>query len=220
MKRLKMFMLPMLVLCLVVPMAFVLTACGGNGNGDDPTTTPIVLTPNAVTINNANPERTVTVTGTATGDVTLNISALPSGVTATVSGTTITITGTRPTTENAPAITGTHNIVVTRDGETRNLAVTVNLTTSWTSSGNNLASQIIGTWDSGVEVFDFQTGGVFRTRQSGSSSWDQSGTYTLNGTTINLTHPTWGTQALTNVSVSGNNLTMTSPNGTRTFTRV
>ncbi|MCL2187795.1 MAG: stalk domain-containing protein [Defluviitaleaceae bacterium] len=87
----------------------------------------IILTPSAVTVNNVSPSATVAVTGAATGVVTLDTTALPAGVSATVSGTNITVSGTRPT-HGQSAISGTFAIIVTRDGETATLNVTVNLT--------------------------------------------------------------------------------------------
>ncbi|MCL2763161.1 MAG: fibronectin type III domain-containing protein [Treponema sp.] len=88
------------------------------------------LTPDVVTVNDDNLIRTVEVSGTATGDITLDTSDLPNEVTAIVSGTTITITGVRPATE-VPPVTGTFDLGVTREGVIHNIAVTVNLTTTW-----------------------------------------------------------------------------------------
>ena len=96
-------------------------------NPDAPTVT---LTPDSVTINDTTLTATASVSGTATGAVTLNTSALPAGVTATVSGTTITVTGVRPTAEGA-SVSGSYTVGVTREGVTQNLTVTVNLTTTW-----------------------------------------------------------------------------------------
>ncbi|MCL2380161.1 MAG: hypothetical protein FWC64_01045, partial [Treponema sp.] len=90
-----------------------------------PGVTPtVILTPASVTINDGNLTETVNVTGTATGDVTLDASALPANVTATVSGTEITVTGVRQST----AVSDTFIVGVTRQGITQNLSVTVNLT--------------------------------------------------------------------------------------------
>jgi len=127
----KKIVLSFIVLVMIATPIMFLTACGGNRNGD--TTPTVTLSSNAVTINNTNLTRTVTVGGTATNNVTLDYSALPAGVSATVSGTTITITGIRPTGQNDPAITGAHNIVVSRQDVTQTISVTVNLTTSWTA---------------------------------------------------------------------------------------
>jgi|GEM_PF-1956557 len=91
----------------------------------------VILNPTGVAITNTSLSQTVTVTGTATGDISLDTTALPAGVTAFVSGTTITITGTRPTTD-VPPIMGMPNILVTRQGVTQPISVNINLTTTWT----------------------------------------------------------------------------------------
>ena len=87
-------------------------------------TPTVILTPASVTINDGNLTETVNVTGTATGEVTLDTAALPTGVTATVYETTITVTGVRQST----AVSGTFTVGVTRQGVTQSLSVTVNLT--------------------------------------------------------------------------------------------
>jgi len=94
--------------------------------------TTMTLTPDAVTVNNGNLVVTSTVGGPVTGDITLDTSDLPAGVTATVNQETgiITVTGVRPGTD-VPPITGTFEIKVTRGGVTETLEVTVNLTTTW-----------------------------------------------------------------------------------------
>ena len=127
---------------MVLTPAVFLTACGrggNNNNGSDPIPATIILTPNAVTINDSNLTASVTVGGTATGTVTINADALPSGVTASVSGTTINVAGTRPTAQGAEAITGNPVVVVTRGGINENLTVNINLTTNWvdTSTADN-----------------------------------------------------------------------------------
>jgi ribosomal protein L6P/L9E len=93
----------------------------------------LTLSPSTVDINDGNLTASVEVGGTATGDIELNTSSLPEGVTATVSGTTITVTGVRPNTD-VPAIMQTVDIAVTRGGETENLRIIINLTTTWVSS--------------------------------------------------------------------------------------
>jgi len=93
---------------------------------------PLTLSPSSTTINDANLTRTITVGGTAQGEITLDDAGLPPGVTATVTGNTITLTGTRPATD-VPPITGNFTVGVTRGGATQNLTVAVNLTTTWVS---------------------------------------------------------------------------------------
>ena len=92
----------------------------------------LTLTPEEVTIDDENETATVTVGGVADGEIVLDISDLPDGVTATVDQETgvITITGTRPTTD-VPPITGTFVIGVTRGGVTEEIEVAVNLTTTY-----------------------------------------------------------------------------------------
>jgi len=108
----------------------------------------VVLSPLLVAINNTGLTRTSIVSGTATGTVTVDGSALPAGVTASVSGTTITIIGVRPPHTATADINGTFTVPVTRQGVTTNLTVNVNLTrlpapsppgngSSGNESGNN-----------------------------------------------------------------------------------
>ena len=98
-----------------------------------PAAKTVTLTPTSVTIDDENLTHTVSVGGTATGDATLDTSALPDRVTATIGygSSIITLTGVRPTTEGAPAITGSFTVGVTREGVTENLTIEVNLTTTW-----------------------------------------------------------------------------------------
>ena len=103
-----------------------------NWTAQQPDAPTVTLTPASVTISNATTTQTVTVGGTATGEVTLNDASLPDGVTATASGATITVTGVRPTT-NVPPIEGSFTVAVTREDVTQNLTVVVNLTTTWTA---------------------------------------------------------------------------------------
>jgi len=92
----------------------------------------LTLAPDAVTVNNGNLVAASTIGGTATGNITLDTTDLPAGVTAAVNQETgvITVTGVRPSTD-VPPIAGTFEIEVTRGGVTETLAVTVNLTTTW-----------------------------------------------------------------------------------------
>ena len=110
------------------PMAFV---------GDSATVTraaaptpTVILTPAAVTVNNANLSVESAVSGTATGAITIGTvtPAFPAGVTAVVQGTNIVVTGERPAHDAAADITGTHTVEVQREGVTQPLSVTLNLT--------------------------------------------------------------------------------------------
>jgi len=89
----------------------------------------VVLTPDTVTVNDANLIVTSTVSGTAESEITLDTSALPTGVTATVNQESgvITVTGVRPA-HGQEAITGTFEVEVTRGGVSEILEVVVNLT--------------------------------------------------------------------------------------------
>ena len=89
----------------------------------------LTLTPNTVTVSDTQLEVTSAVSGTVTGTITLDTSALPAGVTATVNQATgvITVTGARPP-AGSSAITGTFEVLVTREGLTETLVVHVNLT--------------------------------------------------------------------------------------------
>ena len=119
--------LALIFISVVCVIAFV--GCDWFG-GDDKHKPTVVLSPNTITVNNSNLSRIVEISGTATGIVTLDASALPAGVTATVDGAIVTVTGVRPDT-NVPAITGGFIVVVTREGITQNLTVNVNLTTTY-----------------------------------------------------------------------------------------
>jgi len=123
---LKKLLISLAILCLLVPVAFVITGCVNGRERDEPAT--VVLTPNSVTINDESLIATVEVGGTATGTVTIDTDDLPAGVSASVSGTTVTVIGVRPTAEGA-IISGTPNIVVTRQNVNQNLTVHLNLTT-------------------------------------------------------------------------------------------
>jgi hypothetical protein len=90
----------------------------------------ISLAPPSVDISDNNLSATITVSGTATGTVTLNTAALPAGVTATVSGTTITVTGTRPSGEGE-YVDGSFTVIATRSTRTENFTVNVDLTTTY-----------------------------------------------------------------------------------------
>jgi|GEM_PF-4545890 len=136
----------------------------GNGNGNEPSPLTLTLNPTSVIIGNYNLTSTVTIGGTATGDITLNTAALPSGVTATLSGTTITIQGTRPTGQHDPAITGTHNIIVTRGDLTQTLGVTLNLTTSWVAISPTIYRYAGFYYNSILNLPNFPLGGVFAYR--------------------------------------------------------
>ena len=115
----------LIVVTIAVSIA-MLTACFE-------TARTLTVSPNAVSIADANLSDTVTVGGTQTGNITLDYSALPNGVVATLVGTDaniISIIGTRPTAQGA-TITGTHNLIVRRGDLYRIVAVTVNLTTTY-----------------------------------------------------------------------------------------
>ncbi|MCL2842865.1 MAG: CotH kinase family protein [Oscillospiraceae bacterium] len=95
-------------------------------------TPPVVtLTPETVTITDYALTASVTVTGTAIGDIALNTNNLPTGITAVVVDGDIVITGVRPTAENA-SIVETFDLVVTRQGVSETVVVDANLTTTWT----------------------------------------------------------------------------------------
>jgi len=89
----------------------------------------LTLNPSSTTINDNNLTRTITAGGTATGTISINRGTLPSAVQITTSAAnnTITLTATRPA-AGQPAVTGTHNVTVTRGGVSQTLAVSVNLT--------------------------------------------------------------------------------------------
>ena len=98
-----------------------------------PVAPTLTLTPAAVTLSNAadatpTTTETVAVGGSATGAITLNTTALPTGVTATVVDGAIVITGTRPAYDGATIPAGPHPVTVTREGISETLCVTVNLT--------------------------------------------------------------------------------------------
>jgi len=97
-----------------------------------PAAQTVTFNPAATTINDANLSQVVTVGGTATGNISINYTGAPAGVTVAYNATagTVTVTGVRPTTNVAP-VTGTFNISVTRGGVTQSFPVTVNLTTTW-----------------------------------------------------------------------------------------
>ena|GEM_PF-3383067 len=85
----------------------------------------LTLAPNAVTINDTALTRSVTVGGTAAGAITFNRGTLPDEIQLSSAGNTITVRGTPPA--SGPAISGTYNVVVNRDGASATLAITVNL---------------------------------------------------------------------------------------------
>ncbi|MCL2586951.1 MAG: hypothetical protein FWE31_01790 [Firmicutes bacterium] len=138
------FLMTFVALVMITTPVLLLTACGGE-NGGTPAYT-LTLDPTSVAISDSNLSTTITVSGTATGDVLLSTSALPSGIAATVDGTTITVTGTRPATQGA-SVTGTHNVIVTRGGVSSTLTVNANLTTTYTPSGNIPAPTIQFGWE-------------------------------------------------------------------------
>ncbi|MCL2578102.1 MAG: copper amine oxidase N-terminal domain-containing protein [Defluviitaleaceae bacterium] len=106
-------------------------------------TPTITFIPENVSINNGNLSQTVNVTGTALGEISVsyNHAQVPSGVTVAYNATDaiITITGVRPTT-NIPAVTGEFDVSVTREGVVESFTVSVNLTTTYVSSGNNTSN--------------------------------------------------------------------------------
>ena len=105
------------------------------GGAEAELTVTINLTPlpptvevNAITVNDTNLVVSAPVGGSATGTITMDASTLPAGVTAVIDQGTgaITVTGVRPP-HAQPAIIGTFNVSVTREGVTTNLVVNVNL---------------------------------------------------------------------------------------------
>ena len=124
-------------------------------NVTEPTLT---LNPSSTTINDNNLTRTITAGGTATGNISINRGTLPSAVQITTSAVnnTITLTATRPA-AGQPAVTGTHNVTVTRGGVSQNLAVSVNLnavvpmvTVTFDADGG-LVRNDSGNWVAGFE---------------------------------------------------------------------
>ena len=84
----------------------------------------ITFEPEYAEINDHNLGQTIHVTGTAIGEITISIAALPANIHAVTSGAAIVITGS-PVAAN---VSGTFNIQVTRENVTRPLPVHVNLT--------------------------------------------------------------------------------------------
>jgi hypothetical protein len=99
------------------------------------TATTVTFNPTSTTINDGNLSQSVTVQGTATGNIAVSY-IVPTAlqpyvnVTWTAAAPSVTITGTRPTTDVTPR-TGNFNIYVTRGGVTEYFSVDVNLTTTW-----------------------------------------------------------------------------------------
>ena len=89
----------------------------------------IILTPDSIIVDDVNLVATLTVEGVATGQITLGINNLPTGVIAEVNQATgvITITAERPA-QDQPPINGVFDLLVTREGVTAVLTVNVNLT--------------------------------------------------------------------------------------------
>ena len=87
----------------------------------------LTLEPATVAINNENLTATSVVSGTATGDIELNISDLPSGVSAVEENGVITVTGIRPNARTT-SIEGTFIVPVMRGDITESLLVDVHLT--------------------------------------------------------------------------------------------
>ena len=95
----------------------------------------VTFTPESVTISDANLSQSVTVSGTATGDIIVSYdgASVPTGVSVSYDATTgtVIITATRPT-ANVPPVVGEFVVYVTRQGVTESFVVTVNLTSTWT----------------------------------------------------------------------------------------
>ena len=94
----------------------------GGGGG-----TAVILTPNAITIDDGSLSQSVAVSGTETGTITVERGNLPAAVNFQVSGTTITFTGTRPPRDSAD-ITGRFRVTVRRGSRSSSLVVNVHLT--------------------------------------------------------------------------------------------
>ena len=88
----------------------------------------MTLSQAAVTIDNANLTRQITVGGTATGAITAIRGTLPNAVQLSIDSVTgvITITGTRPR-PGQPAVTGMHAVTIQRGGASQSLTVVINL---------------------------------------------------------------------------------------------
>lgn len=89
---------------------------------------PLILNPANITINDANLTANSTLSGTASGTISLDVSNLPAGVSATVNQGTgvITVTGVRPAAGGAP-VTGSFDIIITRSAAAGNITLTVNV---------------------------------------------------------------------------------------------
>ena len=161
----------------------------------DITVPTVILTPSALTVNDSNLSQTVEVSGTATGTVTLNTSALPDELTAAVSETTVTVTGVRPTTD-VSAITGTFNVGVTREGVTQNISVTVNLTTTWVKPTVILTPSAVTVNDSNLVQTAEVSGTATGTVTLNTSALPGGVTAAVSGTTVTIT----GVRPSTNVS--------------------
>ena len=97
----------------------------------------VTFNPAAVALNDTNLTQTVTVEGTATGNIAVSYT-IPSelvgvSVTWAADAPEVTVTGVRPTTDVQP-IVGSFDISVTRQGVTETFTVDVNLTTTWTAA--------------------------------------------------------------------------------------
>ena len=147
---------------------------------------PLTLSPDTVTINDGNLTATVTVGGTASGTVTVDASALPAEVTATVSDTTITITGVRPAT-NVPAILDTFTVAVSRAGETQNLTVAVNITTTWIAPTVTFSPDTVTINDGNLTATVTVGGTATGTVTVDASALPAEVTATVSGTTITIT---------------------------------
>jgi len=153
----------------------------------------ITFIPANVAITDANLVQTVNVTGMATGNINVTYT-IPTelqnnvSVTWTAGSSGIIITGTRPDT-NVPALTGSFNVSVTREGVTESFVVTVNLTTTWVAPTvpaaiNNLTAapgsgQVTLNWTapnnggSGIIRYEFR-------QRTGTGEW---GVWTTTGAT-------------------------------------
>jgi len=116
-------LLVVLVIALIGVSVAMLTACFETAQ---PTLT---LNPTSVSISDTNLSATVQVQGTATGNITLDTSSLPSNIQATLNANNISVSATRPSLENA-SIDDSFVVVVSRGTLSVNLTISANLTTT------------------------------------------------------------------------------------------